>query len=110
MITIGHMNFELVEDYREAFNEEEFTEKYSELLNKYDYIVGDIGYGKLRLAGFYRLGKKKIEPDKRVDAIEEYLNEYCNFGCAYFILRKMTKAELKGSTSNKVDETIYLTV
>src|SRR5699024_8365251 len=95
MITIGHMNFELVEDYREAFNEEEFTEKYSELINKYYYIVGDIVYEKLSLAGFYRLCKKKIEPDKRVDAIEEYLNEYCNFGCAYFILRKMNQAELK---------------
>src|SRR5699024_4775161 len=98
MITIGHMNFELVEDSREAFNEEEFTEKYSELLNKYDYIVGVIGYGILRLAVFNLLSKEKIEAYKRVDAIEEYLNEYCNFGCAYFIIRKMTKAELKENT------------
>lgn len=95
MITIDHMNFELVENYREAFDEELFIEKYSELLNKYDYIVGDVGYEKLRLAGFYRENKRKVEPDKRANAIQEYLNEYCNFGCAYFILRKVPKQELK---------------
>ena len=54
MITIDHMNFELVENYREAFDEETFKNKYSELLNKYDFIVGDVGYEKLRLAGFIK--------------------------------------------------------
>ncbi|MGO1922359.1 MAG: YutD family protein [Jeotgalicoccus sp.] len=105
MITIDHMNFELVENYRDAFDEEIFIEKYSELLNKYDYIVGDVGYEKLRLAGFYRNGKRKVEPDKRVNAIEEYLNEYCNFGCAYFILRKVSKNELKEQTEES-DEAV----
>lgn len=95
MITIEHMNFELVKNYRDAFDEEHFIEKYSELLNKYDYIVGDVGYEKLRLAGFYRENKRKVEPDKRANAIQDYLNEYCNFGCAYFILRKVPKHELK---------------
>ena len=104
MITIDHMNFELVENYRDAFNEEIFIEKYSELLNKYDYIVGDVGYEKLRLAGFYRNGKRKVEPDKRVNAIEEYLNEYCNFGCAYFILRKVSKHELQEQTEESGEE------
>lgn len=104
MITIDHMNFELVENYRDAFDEEVFIEKYSELLNKYDYIVGDVGYEKLRLAGFYRNGKRKVEPDKRVNAIEEYLNEYCNFGCAYFILRKVSKHELQDQAEEPGEE------
>ena len=104
MITIDHMNFELVENYRDAFDEEVFIEKYSELLNKYDYIVGDVGYEKLRLAGFYRNGKRKVEPDKRVNAIEEYLNEYCNFGCAYFILRKVSKQELQEQVEEPDEE------
>ncbi|MFD2830160.1 YutD family protein [Corticicoccus populi] len=95
MITINHMNFELIENYRDAFNEEQFVEKYSEVLNKYDYIVGDIGYEKLRLAGFYRDNKKKVDRDKKYSAIQDYLFEYCNFGCAYFVLRKVTKAEVK---------------
>ncbi len=80
MITIDHMHFELVEDYRDAFDEEQFKKKYSEVLNKYDYIVGDIGYEKLRLTGFYRESKSKVERDKKYSAIQDYLYEYCNFG------------------------------
>lgn len=89
------MNFELVENYRDAFDETQFDSKYSEVLNKYDYIVGDIGYEKLRLTGFYRDNKKKVERDKKYSAIQDYLYEYCNFGCAYFVLRKVSKTELK---------------
>ncbi|CAM3313309.1 YutD family protein [Nosocomiicoccus ampullae] len=95
IITIGHMHFELIEEYRNGFDEEQFKEKYNEVLNKYDYIVGDIGYEKLRLAGFYRDDKKKSEFDKRFSTIQDYLLEYCNFGCAYFILRKISKDEQK---------------
>ncbi|SOC44193.1 YutD family protein [Salinicoccus kekensis] len=95
MITIDHMNFELIENYRDAFDEEQFKAKYSEVLNKYDYIVGDIGYEKLRLTGFHRDNKRKVERDKKFSAIQDYLSEYCNFGCAYFVLRKVTKEELK---------------
>ncbi len=93
--TVGHMHFELIKEYRDAFDEEQFKEKYSDVLNKYDYIVGDIGYEKLRLVGFYRDDKKKVEFDKRYSLIQDYLLEYCNFGCAYFILRKITKEEQK---------------
>lgn len=106
MITINHMNFELIENYRDAFDEAQFIEKYSEVLNKYDYIVGDIGYEKLRLAGFYRDNKKKVERDKKFSAIQDYLYEYCNFGCAYFVVRKVTKEELKKMDEEKNAEVI----
>ena len=95
MITIDHMHFEIIENYRDAFDEEQFREKYSEVLNKYDYIVGDIGYEKLRLAGFFRDDKAKVDRDKKFSAVQDYLYEYCNFGCAYFVLRKVTKSEIK---------------
>nr|WP_020007835.1 YutD family protein [Salinicoccus albus] len=95
MITINHMYFELIEDYRDAFDEEQFVDKYSEVLNKYDYVVGDIGYEKLRLAGFFRDSKTKAERDKKFSAIQDYLYEYCNFGCAYFVVRKLSKSEIR---------------
>lgn len=95
MITINHMHFELIEDYRDAFDEKQFVDKYSEVLNKYDYVVGDIGYEKLRLAGFFRDSKTKAERDKKFSAIQDYLYEYCNFGCAYFVVRKLSKSEIK---------------
>ena len=95
MITIDHMHFEIIENYRDAFDEEQFRDKYSEVLNKYDYIVGDIGYEKLRMAGFFRDDKAKADRDKKFSAVQDYLYEYCNFGCAYFVLRKVPKSEIK---------------
>lgn len=79
--------YELVKDYRQGFNAEEFANRFSSILSKYDYIVGDWGYEQLRLKGFYLPDNPQYEVDKDVRTIEDYLLEYCNFGCAYFIVR-----------------------
>src|SRR5699024_1905042 len=92
MITIDHMHFEIIENYRDAFDEEQFREKYSEVLNKYDYIVGDIGYEKLRLAGFFRDDKAKVDRDKKFSAVQDYHDEYCTCGAAYGVPRKGTES------------------
>lgn len=54
MIKINNRTFELIEDNKEGWDEEAFKERYSDILDKYDYIVGDWGYDKLRLSGFYK--------------------------------------------------------
>lgn len=53
MILIQNAEFELVHNFKDCFNEEAFKARYSDILNKYDYIVGDWGYGQLRLKGFF---------------------------------------------------------
>ena len=53
MIVAEGFTYEIIEDYREAFKEEAFLDRYSEILTKYDYIMGDWGYGQLRLKGFF---------------------------------------------------------
>ncbi len=53
MIQIQGLQFEIVEEAKNGWNEEVFKERYSEVLNKYDYIVGDWGYNQLRLRGFF---------------------------------------------------------
>ncbi|MBB1079834.1 YutD family protein [Limosilactobacillus sp. STM2_1] len=81
----GHP-YELVKNYRDGFSSESLAERFSSILSKYDYIVGDWGYDQLRLKGFYDEHNPLYEPDQGVDTIEDYLFEYCNFGCAYFII------------------------
>lgn len=95
MIKAGDKYFELIEEYRDCFDEEQFASRYSEILDKYDYVVGDYGYEQLRLKGFYRDTNKKAEISKRFSTIQDYLLEYCNFGCAYFVLRRIPERELK---------------
>lgn len=94
MIKLNDQYFELIEDYRDAFDEETFAQRYSEILDKYDYIVGDIGYEQLRLKGFYKDSNKKVDMGKRFSTIQDYLLEFCNFGCPYFVLRRIPKKEL----------------
>lgn len=99
--------FEVIKDDQKSFNEEQFTSRYSEILDKYDFIVGDFGYDQLRLKGFYHDSNKKCDANKRFSAIQDYLLEYCNFGCKYFVLRRLSKSEIAKLTAedaNYVDE------
>ncbi|MFC2685385.1 MAG: YutD family protein [Limosilactobacillus oris] len=81
----GHA-YELVKEYRHAFDGEEFAKRFSNILSKYDYIVGDWGYEQLRLTGFYDRQNPLYNPEHGVETIEDFLYEDCNFGCAYFIV------------------------
>ena len=92
MITIDQWNYEIVIDYRDGFQEEALNNRYSEILNKYDYILGDWGYGQLRLKGFFEDTNNKASYDTKISTLQDYLYEYCNFGCAYFVIRKVGKA------------------
>ncbi|SES22710.1 YutD family protein [Salisediminibacterium halotolerans] len=105
MIEIQGITYEIVENVKEGFVEEAFVERYSDVLNKYDYVVGDWGYEKLRLKGFYSEDQKKAAFESKITFLPEYLYEYCNFGCAYFVLKKVPAAEKKDDSAvDKKDE------
>ena len=93
MIRVQGISFELLENFREGWNQDAFKERYSDVLSKFDYIVGDWGYGQLRLKGFFDDKNQKSTFDTKISTIQDYLYEYCNFGCAYFILRKTGRAQ-----------------
>lgn len=95
MVRVHGLTFEVVENYRNGWNEEEFKARYSEVLNKYDYIVGDWGYNQLRLRGFFDDEHKKSTFDNKISTLNEYLYEFCNFGCAYFVLRRVKEPKQK---------------
>jgi uncharacterized protein YutD len=91
VITVQNHSFELIKDEKNGFNEEAFKARYSEILNKYDYIVGDWGYNQLRLKGFFDDQNQKASYDTKISTLDEYIFEYCNFGCAHFVLKKIKK-------------------
>ncbi|MFD1778771.1 MULTISPECIES: YutD family protein [Fredinandcohnia] len=91
MISIGNTTYELIDELKDGFNEEAFRARYSDILAKYDYIVGDWGYEQLRLKGFFDDKNQKASFDTKISTLSEYLYEYCNFGCAYFVLKKVKK-------------------
>lgn len=102
MIVIDKTQYELITDYRNGFEEEAFQGRYSDILAKYDYIVGDWGYGQLRLKGFFEDKNHKATYETKISTLEDYIYEYCNFGCAYFVLKKAGKV--------KEEEPVYGTI
>lgn len=99
-LLVGTQEYELSIDHREGFDAEALAGRYTSILSKYDYIVGDWGYEQLRLKGFYRNNNSKVAQDKKISFLEDYLYEYCNFGCAYFVIEK-TRAEKEKITKTK---------
>jgi len=91
MIQVQGSFYEIIQNVRDGWQVEAFKERYSEVLTKYDYIVGDWGYSQLRLRGFYDDNNKKAKAtfDNKISTLDEYILEYCNFGCPYFVAKKV---------------------
>jgi len=104
LIHIAGNTYELIFENRNGWNVEAFRNRYSEVLERYDYIVGDWGYNQLRLKGFFRDGHQKATKDTTFSYMTDYINEYCNFGCAYFILEKKQGTEALETS----DEDIFI--
>jgi len=85
----GGNAYSLVHEHKNGWNPEIFRERYSEVLDRFDYIVGDWGYNQLRLRGFFRDGHPRATKDYAISSFVDYINEYCNFGCAHFVLAKL---------------------
>ncbi len=87
-ILIENKEYELITNYKDAFNEEEFQTKMTDYFDEYDYIVGDIAYGKLRLKGFYDEKNKKVNNINNFKNLDKYLKENCAVDCKYFVVKK----------------------
>lgn len=98
--------YEVVEEFREGFNQEVLEERYSDVLQKYDYIFGDWGYGQLRLRGFYEDANSKATFDTKIGTIHDYILEYCNFGCAYFLIKKLGKIQVEPQPEEVQEEPV----
>ena len=92
-ITINNKEYEIIKNYKDAFNEEELMNKCTDYFYDYDYIVGDIAYGKMRLKGFYDSKNKKVNKINDYKNVDKYLNDDCARDCRHFILKKGVKDE-----------------
>ena len=87
-IIINNQEYELIINYKDAFEEELFLEKCTDYFYDYDYVVGDIAYSKLRLKGFYDEKNKKAKKINNYKYLKDYLKNNCAVECKYFVLRK----------------------
>lgn len=97
MFQIGGNTYQLIQENRSGWNLEAFRDRYSDVLDRYDFIVGDWGYNQLRLKGFFRENNTKGVKEANISNLQDYLNEYCNFGCAYFVVEKQNPKPARNS-------------
>ncbi|MFI3307474.1 MAG: YutD-like domain-containing protein [Mycoplasmatota bacterium] len=89
MYKFNTFEYKIIKNYKDAFNEEEVREKFTDYFDSYDYILGDIAYSKLRLKGFYNKENKKCNKINNYDDIDNYIKDNCAYNCKYFILEKV---------------------
>ncbi len=87
-IIINDQKYLIMKDVKEAVDEEEIAKRLTDYFLQFDYIVGDWAYGKLRLKGFNSKTNPNFKNINDIDKVEEYINNYCAYGCKYFILSK----------------------
>ena len=87
-VEINDIKYEIIKDYRDAFNLEEFESRLTDYFKDYDYVVGDIAYGKLRLKGFYDDKNQKANKINKYSSLDKYIEENCAYGCKYFVAKR----------------------
>lgn len=88
-VEIENNKYEIITNYREGFDLEEFKKRYTDYFFDYDYIVGDWAYGKLRLKGFYNDNNKKANKINKYSNLDSYIKDNCAYGCKYFVAKKI---------------------
>ena len=88
-ILVNEKKYEIIKNYKDAFDEEEFKSKFTDFFYDYDYVVGDIAYGKLRLKGFYDEKNKKVNKINNYKNVEKYIIDNCAYDCRHFIVKKL---------------------
>ena len=87
-ITLNNHSCELITNYKNAYDEQEIQNRFTDYFEPYDYVVGDWAYGKLRLKGFYEDKNPKANKINKYSNLDKYIEENCAFGCKYFVAKK----------------------
>lgn len=89
MISFENDDYLIIEDKDSIVNIELFGSKFTDYFYKFDYVVGDVSYGNLRLKGFYDSNNSLVSKHNDINEIKNYIANKCAYGCSYFILKKV---------------------
>lgn len=88
-ITINKLNYELVRNNGNCFNKDDIENLLTEYFEKFDYVLGDYAYDKLRLKGFYDKTNKNVSKINNILDVDGYIRDFCAYEGKYFLLKKI---------------------
>lgn len=88
-IIINNQKYELIENYKDGYDQQELENKLTDYFENYDYIIGDWSYGKLRLKGFCKKENLIFKTINDYSKKEDYIKNDCAYDCKYFIIEKI---------------------
>ena len=91
-IILDNIEYELIEDNGDCFEQGDIKEKFTDYFYDFDYILGDYAYNKLRLKGFCDKGNKRYNKINDFSTKNKYINELCAYKCRYFVLKRVKKS------------------
>ena len=91
MIEFFNNKYEIVKG-SEYFDKELADSLITDYFEPYDYIFGDFAYDKLRLKGYYDSNNKSKSSINDIKYLDNYIKNYCAYGCHYFLLKKIKNA------------------
>ncbi len=89
MENINGINYEIIKNYKNAYNKEDIMNKFTDYFEPYDYILGDYAYNKLRLKGFCDKSNEIYNQINDIASLDNYIKKNCAYECAYFVLKKI---------------------
>ena len=92
-VVINNVEYEVINNEKDAIDIELLTEKITDYFDGFDYIVGDYAYGKIRLKGFNDKNNKYFKPINDISNLQKYISECCAYGCKWFCLKKLTNKD-----------------
>mgnify|MGYP001861478883 FL=1 len=87
-ITVNKQKYLVMREERDAIDLEQLEKGLTDYFLDFDYVVGDWSYGRLRLKGFNSKTNPRFKEINDIDKVDDYLRDFCAYGCRYFIIGK----------------------
>ncbi len=89
VVVINEKKYQVIKNVGNAIDCEELAKIITDYFDDFDYIVGDIAYGKIRLKGFNSKTNKNFKDYNDVDKVEDYIRDNCAYGCRWFMISEI---------------------
>lgn len=87
-VVINNIKYNVIEDKDGIIDLDLLSEIVTDYFESFDYILGDMAYGKIRLKGFNKKNNPNFNSYNDYEKIHDYIDNKCAFGCKFFIIEK----------------------